>query len=151
MTTNPADDDLITDAEATQRMADGLAKIREREGMTDRAELMKLADQIIGIQEDLPDQEDRDALGHAAHYLRALAAQQDAGGGWQPISTAPKDGRRILTLEQWPVMDIRIARWVHGPHNVWITDNGGYVRRATHWMPLPSPPQVSYYEQQIKP
>src|SRR6266705_1448081 len=35
-----------------------------------------LADRLIGIQEDLPNEDDRNTLGEAAHYLRQAAAPQ---------------------------------------------------------------------------
>lgn len=37
---------------------------------SDMREMAYLADRLIGIQEDLPDEDDRNALGEAAHYLR---------------------------------------------------------------------------------
>jgi len=41
--------------------------------MTDK--MLELADKIIDIQEDLPNEDDRNVLGMAAHFLRALPAQ----------------------------------------------------------------------------
>lgn len=38
-----------------------------------KTDLRALADRIIGIQEDLPDEDDRAALGEAAHWLRKFA------------------------------------------------------------------------------
>ena len=37
-----------------------------------------LADQLVGIQEDLASEDDRDALGKAAHYLRKFASLRDS-------------------------------------------------------------------------
>lgn len=80
--------------------------------------------------------------------------------GWQPIETAPKDGTPILLFGphgKWglgalvpQVFDqmkfwsgtaawIGSDRWNEGRTSVSI---GGYdTEEATHWMPLPSPPE----------
>lgn len=61
---------------------------------------------------------------------------------WQDISTAPKDGTRILAVVRFDnglsTDDaVDIAYWVD-------FNGGGWVRHLvgepTHWMPLPSPP-----------
>ena len=68
---------------------------------------------------------ERDAL---AAELRTLKAQQ----AWQPIETAPKDGRRVLVW--FPLAGVASARRVddlfYGP--------GG--EEPTHWQPLPQEP-----------
>lgn len=52
---------------------------------------------------------------------------------WQPIESAPKDGREILTWSEimgmavWP----STAKW---------------ERHVTHWMPLPEPPEAAMEE-----
>lgn len=69
---------------------------------------------------------------------------------WQPIETAPRDGRQLLAF----------ARGAHGERDVyygvaeWALDGPGriqphtegwfwsYAIRPTHWMPLPSPPDA---------
>jgi len=62
---------------------------------------------------------------------------------WQPIETAPKDGRRILVYaETWP--EIAVAEW----RDKGITLEGWRLHPfndidpepLTHWMPLPEPP-----------
>lgn len=61
--------------------------------------------------------------------------------GWQPIETAPKDGRAVLIAAVDGTDDIiRIANW-NQQHNAWITDAG--FPSPTHWMPLPAPPEDS--------
>jgi hypothetical protein len=65
--------------------------------------------------------------------------------GWQPIETAPRDGTNILIVNASGRAD-----WGHNVPRVacWQKDGWwGYheteqitPHRATHWMPLPSPP-----------
>ena len=69
---------------------------------------------------------------------------------WQPIETAPKDGTRVdLWAKQWRASDDvfiyhRFADcwWTAGNPNRtagWVNINAAWC--ATHWMPLPSPPE----------
>jgi hypothetical protein len=60
---------------------------------------------------------------------------------WQPIETAPKDGRRILVccaaddlfvVAQWRIDDW-ITCWDH-------TSPSSFDYQVTHWMPLPGLP-----------
>lgn len=63
---------------------------------------------------------------------------------WQPIETAPKDGRRFLAV----VDDcVRIAMWTKTSHvplyGFCLVDQGAEdcdLCKPTHWMPLPPPP-----------
>lgn len=70
---------------------------------------------------------------------------------WQPIETAPKDGTRILVYGKWrgelygPTDDdaaIYVAIW---GGDGWMVEGSEYyspwVDPATHWQPLPEPPQ----------
>lgn len=72
--------------------------------------------------------------------------------GWQPISTAPKDGTRFIGLRDSGYIEVEIvyraAYWVIRPEEVngpfyayeWqtLTERSGFMTsRATHWMPLP--------------
>lgn len=68
----------------------------------------------------------REAL--CAMALRAIDA------GWQPMSTAPRDGTRVLV---WDQMGIAVVGhlWVGG---TWRTDEGAMLDAAA-WMPLPPP------------
>lgn len=57
--------------------------------------------------------------------------------GWQPIETAPKDGKaEVLT---WDGFCIRVA--VYGWEDKWHTI-GMPSHVPTHWMPLPSAPEA---------
>jgi hypothetical protein len=68
---------------------------------------------------------------------------------WQPIETAPKDGRDILVYARYPKYQewvgkdefdsyIEIACWNGG----WRIDAFAppFGNQPTHWMPLPEPP-----------
>lgn len=76
-----------------------------------------------------------------------LAQQKREGEdvAWQPIETAPKDGRPFLVWE--PHYGIRIGIFYErSNHDDWLSYKdafGGSSKggmRATHWMPLPAPP-----------
>jgi len=66
----------------------------------------------------------------------ALEAVADAivpASKWQDISTAPKDGRAVLT---WDGRRVRVADWE-------LEDQGWYGLfriEPTYWQPLPEPP-----------
>jgi hypothetical protein len=63
---------------------------------------------------------------------------------WQPIETAPRDGRRVLLCrakhpEPWSA---HTGYW-HKSREIW-SPMGMYPERnpnPTHWMPLPEPPK----------
>ena len=66
--------------------------------------------------------------------------------GWQPINTAPRNGSKFLVWDDY--YGIRIGRaYVRSDHDDWLSyvdafngsSKGG--NRATHWMPLPPPPE----------
>lgn len=60
---------------------------------------------------------------------------------WQPISTAPKDGRRILVANS---SSICIAEWwSHEDGGCWRDDFSERVNMMTHWTPLPEPPAAT--------
>ena len=68
---------------------------------------------------------------------------------WQPIETAPKDGAAILLglpiVGNLAENDRRVyeGRW-NGLQKTWTGINGFIVLSvATHWMPLPEPPEQS--------
>ena len=76
---------------------------------------------------------------------------------WQDISTAPKDGTKVLLYGIWageihwqneePTIDI--GRWAGGKSGLagddwWELVTGDQYAcwmRPTHWMPLPTPPE----------
>lgn len=67
---------------------------------------------------------------------------------WQPIETAPKDGRDVLLWIPADEESPRKGRWEKllddpsRPHR-WCVAYGWCEDTPTHWMPLPSPPEPS--------
>ena len=62
---------------------------------------------------------------------------------WQPIETAPKDGRKNLLLFQQSAETgekLFVGRW-GAEWGGWLSIPGAYAKRPTHWQPLPAPPQ----------
>lgn len=73
-----------------------------------------------------------------------IQAMRLAAPVWQPIETAPKDGTVILLgFITLPVERLVYeGRW-NDVQDTWTTVNGfGLLTGATHWTPLPTPPQV---------
>lgn len=66
---------------------------------------------------------------------------------WQPIETAPKDGKMVLIGREDGL--IHVSRWVDAEWRIGATINLNGVEIArmqiraepTHWMPLPPPPE----------
>jgi Protein of unknown function (DUF551) len=62
---------------------------------------------------------------------------------WQPIETAPKDGKSFLACYGHQGNVMRIVHWM-GLYGVWMSQGDvlhGFSTNATHWMPLPEPPK----------
>lgn len=63
---------------------------------------------------------------------------------WQPIETAPKDGTPVdLWCGEYQERLVNYSREDRGGGNVFYVPNESgrcVVRSATHWMPLPPPP-----------
>lgn len=59
---------------------------------------------------------------------------------WQPMETAPKDGTEILVIragtKRFRIVFHGDCGWYDGFGGQWDTN------RFTHWMPLPTPPEV---------
>ncbi len=65
---------------------------------------------------------------------------------WQPIESAPKDGRQMLLFVPWKLNlpDIEVGAWSMYAHSWLIPDRqcGGDVEcEPTHWMPIPDAPK----------
>jgi len=87
---------------------------------------------------------------HCAHHDRCLAECVPAdlrastpspeGQTWQPIETAPKDGRRVLVMWEYWSSEPFVAYFKHGRWNGEVALSECSDDGPTHWMPLPSPP-----------
>lgn len=79
-----------------------------------------------------------------AYPPEAAPASPLPGGGWQDISTAPKDGTHVLLSEGHNVWEGRAVesygRWGWWERNAHPTNYCGSEDYPTHWMPLPPPP-----------
>ena len=63
---------------------------------------------------------------------------------WQPIETAPKDRRSRLVWVPGNQCIYCVSWGDHDERPGWYVFGGGWrsmVQEATHWMPLPEPPQ----------
>lgn len=58
---------------------------------------------------------------------------------WQPIETAPKDGRRVLTYRA-DFAESMVVAWWSDELDEWRAVLGWQLPDPTHWMPLPPPP-----------
>ena len=73
---------------------------------------------------------------------------------WQPIETAPKDGRTILLAGGF-LSDgrpsVRTGYWHDGKRlKAWFdTALGRCAMKPTHWMPLPDPPITTAEEAEL--
>ena len=65
---------------------------------------------------------------------------------WQPIETAPKDGRAIILYLPW-LKTARTGRWaIKGPRRGWLvhwstTNKSVVASEPTLWMSLPELPE----------
>lgn len=92
-------------------------------------------------------EDDNAAMAEAADRIEALEEAQT----WRPIETAPRDGQRFLTWCKF--YGVRIGRaYVRADHDDWLSNVDAYGgsskggMRATHWMPLPTPPSETRHE-----
>lgn len=90
--------------------------------------------------------DDAALLAAAANFAREVlaaphAVQDAAGDGWQPIKTAPRDGREILVYcadseEQFVV--VWDGNWIYAPVDMLSVSCG-----PDYWRPIPAPPRLS--------
>ena len=61
---------------------------------------------------------------------------------WQPIETAPKNGTLVVVcaLGSVPVSAVYVS-WAKNDSGGWLAVGNGEMIEATHWIPLPPPPQ----------
>jgi hypothetical protein len=84
-----------------------------------------------------------DGVKRTANRIVAALEQSDAEQGedaWQPIETAPRDGRWLLVYSDRADRDTKgyfgLERWLA---DMWC-DSEEQSCGPTHWMPLPEPP-----------
>lgn len=70
--------------------------------------------------------------------LKEVIRRLDAKGVWQPIATAPKDGKAVLLYET--KYDTVIGWWAAGH---WNTLHGSCSSEFSHWMTVPDRPTPS--------
>lgn len=84
-------------------------------------------------------------------YKRFISSLPDGTPGWQPFSTAPKDGSYILAYapDRYPIgggtKKIRPYRVVFWSGNRWVVAGSSQVMSGwifSHWMPIPDPPEA---------
>ena len=79
----------------------------------------------------------KSVLGKEARARLFALARRGAEAGWRPIETAPKDGTHVLIYNgHWHITAWEANQWrpIHTYNSL--------VMGATHWMPLPAPPQA---------
>ena len=116
--------------------------------MTDRARLTverveQIREYALAGKVDTILVQEQECVALCDHALAALRREPAAteGAGWQPIETAPKDGRAIqLVSGNWQTT----GSW-HKAYQCWTTNGPVYSKypadeQPTHWMPLPAPP-----------
>ena len=76
---------------------------------------------------------------NAMEDLRAAYFQHHANTGWRDISTAPRDGTRILVWRAHEPgkehLQVGVDKWKGG---CWYRSRT--MMQPTHWQPLPPPP-----------
>lgn len=82
------------------------------------------------------------AIPSASEFVIASTRLVGEFAEWQPIETAPKDSQHVLVIDD--AGNRRVAEYIkplsfRSP-GWWATVPGRWAIRATHWMPLPTPP-----------
>ena len=60
---------------------------------------------------------------------------------WESIETAPKDETRVLLYRKGWAENTGVGRWSTNGKQ-WVSVPGDWAWKATHWMPLPEPPNA---------
>ncbi len=72
----------------------------------------------------------------------AAALSSPIVGGWQPIETAPKDGKPILCFSRIHDHNVtRVLYWDDDGGEGWVCPSSGSSYNPTHWRPLPKAPE----------
>ena len=75
-------------------------------------------------------------LGAEAFDMMKEALEFHQKHQWQPIETAPMDGTNLLVTDG-KTTELGWHDEFDEPNDPWC----GYIKRPTHWMPLPEPPK----------
>ncbi len=72
---------------------------------------------------------------------RALTSAPPAPsvGGWMPIESAPKDGRKFLAWRRHSTLPLIV--FYNADYDQYECSEGHLVFSLTHWQPLPQPPK----------
>ena len=73
-----------------------------------------------------------------AHRVCNLVAEAERGR-WQPMATAPKDGKSMLLFDGSKNGGVFVGHEATFPLKPWVTA-GAFPIHPTHWMLLPEPP-----------
>ncbi len=120
------------------KLADELDAVNDVCGSRSIREAARILRAAAGVDvAGLMDVADRYALAQAdpAHWRAALESALRlalVGREWQPIETAPKDGRQLILLLT-PSGFPQVAY-----SNTWWTAGFSVECKPTHWMPLPA-------------
>lgn len=60
-------------------------------------------------------------------------------GGWMPIESAPKDGRKFLAWRRHSTLPLIV--FYNADYDQYECSEGHLVFSLTHWQPLPQPPK----------
>ena len=77
------------------------------------------------------------------------AAAWNQRSAWQPIETAPRDGRDFIAYNEFTGPYITAAKAmppddeIRYPMYCWRGVKGNWFPEPTHWQPLPSPPPIT--------
>jgi hypothetical protein len=78
---------------------------------------------------------------------QVLSSPQAQAMRWQPIETAPKNGRSIFVIRRHSHLPNTA---IYNTTMCWFEDlhSGDHLHDLTHWMPLPAPPADAAMEKQ---
>lgn len=89
---------------------------------------------------------------YSARIISAIVVPPAEGGIWQPIETAPKDGRTIIVAaycDDENVSEVGCAYWPEANEWFWwhnqdypLSENGFEAR---YWKPLPLAPSIRHH------
>lgn len=79
------------------------------------------------------------ALDESSNHHDGRAAAEKASMSWEPVETAPLNGKDVLVYTETGL--VRIAFFDAARGGVWSSWPGRNEYKPTHWMPLPLPPE----------